>query len=151
MIIRIYQAADLENVLSCFDRSVREIGARYYTPRQVEAWATASSDPAGWRKRLETGGVFLAEIDERLAGFARIEESGYVDLLFVSPQFERRGIGGKLLQAANTWAREKGAAQLWSDVSLAARPLFESMGFKVVEAQIVERCGERLKNYRMVL
>lgn len=130
MIIRLYQTADLENVVACFTHAVREIGERYYTPRQIGAWAAASSKPA-WRKRLETGGVFVAEINENLAGFMRIEEPSYVDLLFVSPQFQRRWVGGKLLQTACRWARDKGASKLWSDVSLAARPLFESIGLRL--------------------
>ena len=151
MIIRTYQPADLESVMTCFNNSVREIGSRYYTARQIDAWAAASSDVPAWRKRLDTGGVFLAEINGNLAGFVRVKESGCLDLLFVSPQFERKGIGRMLLQTACSWAKENGAEKLWSDVSLAARPLFESMGFEVIAEQIVERRGEQLQNYRMVL
>jgi len=35
----------------------------------------------GWAKRLRTGGVFVADVNGAIAGFVRIEDIGFVDLL----------------------------------------------------------------------
>ncbi len=151
MEIRPYCPDDLDAVVACFNRSVRTIGARFYTPKQIEAWAPVSPDLAAWSHHLDTGGIFLAKCNNELAGFVRVEKTGMVDLLFVNPQFERRGIGKALIDKACTWARKSGASKIFSDVSLAARPLFEAMGFQVVEEQTVERGGVLFQNYRMIL
>jgi hypothetical protein len=42
-----------------------------------------------------------------------------------------------------------GADKLWSEVSIAARLLFQSIGFYVEEEQTVERKGVLFRNYRM--
>jgi putative acetyltransferase len=147
--IRTYQEGDLEPVLACFDRSVREIGRRTYAPEQVEAWASGALDRDRWAERLGRGGVFIAEREGSLAGFSRIEEDGYLDLLYVDPRQVRRGVARELLRTAQSFALHHGAHRLESEVSIAARPFFEAMGFQVEEEQIVERSGIRLKNFRM--
>ncbi len=148
--IRPYRTGDLQAVVTCFHRSVREIGERYYTTEQVEVWAPDAPDLSAWASRLGGGGVFVAEREGDVAGFVRVEETGFVDLLYVHPNHERRGLGRELLEAALTWAEAHGVCRLESEVSMAARPLFEAMGFHVVKEQSVERKGIRLRNFRMV-
>jgi putative acetyltransferase len=147
--IRRYADHDLEGVVSCFTRSVRSIAGRYYDAQQVATWAPDSPDMSAWADRLRRGGVFVAEIDSVIAGFARAEENGYVDLVYVHPDYERRGIGRQLLATACEWAASCGAQRLESEVSIAARPLFEALGFRVDHDQTVERRGVRFANFRM--
>jgi putative acetyltransferase len=150
LVVRAYVDSDLEGVVSCFARSVREIGARYYVHEQVAAWAPESSDIDGWAARLRAGGVFVADVDGRIAGFVRVEDDGLVDLLYVHPDHERRGTGRELLEVGCSWALDRGARTLRSEVSIAARPLFEAMGFRVESEQVVERRGVGFRNFRMV-
>ena len=149
MKIRPYRNSDLNAIVTCFNRSVRQLGARYYTPEQIAAWAPDPTDLQAWSFRLESGGVFVAEIGTALAGFVRVEAEGLVDLLYVDPGYVRRGAGRELLQTACSWATQKGADRLWAEVSLAARPLFETMGFLVEAEQTVERRGVHFQNFRM--
>jgi GNAT superfamily N-acetyltransferase len=72
-----------------------------------------------------------------------------VDLLYVQPEFGRHGVGRDLLGVACAWAVSRGARRLESDVSTAARPLFEAMGFRVEREQVVERRGVGFRNFRM--
>jgi putative acetyltransferase len=144
-----YRDDDLEAAVSCFGQSVRAIGARYYAPEQIAAWAPDLPDMAGWAKRLRAGRTFVADVNNAIAGFVRVEDNGFVDLLYVHPDYERRGIGRELLQVACSWATSHGAHRLESDVSIAARPLFELLGFRVESEQSVERDGVRFQNFRM--
>ena len=150
MLIRAYTDSDLEAVVSCFGRSVREIGARHYAREQVAAWAPDVPDMDGWATRLRTGGVFVAEVESRVAGFVRVEDNGWVDLLYVHPEYERRGVGWNLLWVGCSWAVGRRARTLQSEVSIAARPLFERMGFRVETEQVMERRGVEFRNFRMV-
>jgi putative acetyltransferase len=103
----------------------------------------------GWAKRLRTGGVFVADLNGTVAGFVRVEDNGCVDLLYVHPNHERRGVGRELLDVACSWAINHGARRLESEVSIAARPLFEAMGFPVEREQFVESRGVQFLNFRM--
>jgi putative acetyltransferase len=149
LIIRSYRDSDLANVVECFEQSVRVIVARYYRPDQVALWAPATPDMDSWRLRLSTGGVFVADIDEAIAGFVRATEDGLVDLLYVHPQHERRNVGWSLLDVACDWCAARGAKVLEANVSLAGRPLFEAAGFHVQREQSVEYRGTQFRNFRM--
>ncbi|HEY2990049.1 MAG TPA: GNAT family N-acetyltransferase [Candidatus Binatia bacterium] len=151
MTIRGYRAADLAAVVSVFQRSVREVASRDYSPEQVAAWTPEQTDLSVWSARLENGGVFVSEFQDEIVGFARVDDSGYFDLLYVHPGFQGRGIGRELFQQVVAWASSRGVRRLISDVSITARPFFARMGFRVVQPQVVERQGVRLQNFRMEL
>ena len=40
---------------------------------------------------------------------------GYVEGWYVDPEFRRRGIGRRLVEAAETWARSRGCTEMGSD------------------------------------
>lgn len=147
--IREYRPADLEAVSSLFSRSVREVASRDYSPSQVSAWAPEPPDLEAWRRRLETGAVFVSERAAGIAGFVRIDSAGCVDLLYVHPEAQREGVARALIDRAASWARGQGIRRLYSDVSTTARPFFERAGFRPLCDQVVERRGVRFHNLRM--
>jgi putative acetyltransferase len=149
MVLRVYADRDLEAVVRCFGESVRAIGARSYTPQQIEAWAPDPPDLLAWAIRFRSGTILVADEDGVVAGFVRFEANGLVDLLYVHPDHERQGIGRALLEAACDRMLRHGTRRLVSEVSLAARPLFEASGFRVESEQSVERRGIRFLNFRM--
>ncbi|MFA7388277.1 MAG: GNAT family N-acetyltransferase [Thiohalobacteraceae bacterium] len=150
MLIRAYRASDLETVLDCFARAVRETGALYYSAAQIAAWAPETPDLDAWARRLGTGGVFVAEADGLLAGFVRADADGLIDLLYVHPHRLRRGVASALLTAGCDWARAQGARRFETQASRAARPFFIAKGFRVEREQSVERNGVSLRNYLMI-
>jgi putative acetyltransferase len=148
-VVREYDPNDLPAVVALFERSVHQIACRDYTPAQLAAWAPERPDLDAWARRLSTGGVFVSEREDRLAGFARIDESGELDLLYVDPLLERQGVAAELFDSVAAWSRRNGIVQLTANVSITARPFFERMGFRVLQSQVVEREGVRLENFRM--
>jgi putative acetyltransferase len=147
--VREYRRSDLEAVVSLFQRSVHEIASRDYSPRQISAWAPEFPDRQEWARRMKTGGVFVYERNDEIAGFARIDATGCLDLLYVHPEFQRQGVARALFDRVTSWAVSRGICHLHSEVSITARPFFESVGFRVVREQIVERQGLSLQNFRM--
>jgi len=146
---RKYRLSDLEACVSLFSRSVREVASRDYSPAQVSVWAPEPPDLETWRRRLETGAVFIAECPAGIAGFVRIDDAGCVDLLYVHPEIQRQGVARGLIGRAASWAASQGIRELHSDVSATARPFFESVGFRLVREQIVEHHGVLFHNFRM--
>jgi GNAT superfamily N-acetyltransferase len=147
--IRPYSTDDLNEVVVLFGRSVRDIAGRDYSGEQVEAWAPGQPDMALWGNRLASGTVLVAEVAGRVAGFARLEDSGSIDLLFVCPEVERQGVASALMEEILAKARALGIGKLAAEVSVTARPFFESQGFKVVRDQSVLRRGVTLRNHLM--
>jgi putative acetyltransferase len=137
----------LKPLLWLFQRSVREVASRDYSPAQISAWAPESSDLEAWTRRLETGGVIVYQRKDEIVGFARVDETGCVDLLYVHPEVQRQSVGRALLDRVISWAVSQGIRHLRSYVSITARPFFESVGFRV--ERVVERRGVLLQNFRM--
>ncbi|MDZ7829476.1 MAG: GNAT family N-acetyltransferase [Halofilum sp. (in: g-proteobacteria)] len=109
--IREYRVADLDALLALFHASVHRLGGGDYSGRQLEAWAPAIPDRAAWSERLNSGRTLVFERDGRIAGFARAEADGCIDLLYVHPDCVRQGVGGELLDRLLEWLREQGAEQ----------------------------------------
>src|SRR5471032_1990719 len=146
-VIRRYESADLEAVMSVFLRSVRGVASRDYDAGQIAAWAQVDRDV--WSRRRLDRPTWVALIDGVIAGFIDLEGSGHIDMLFVDPACQRRGVASVLLDTVENAARGQRLAVLDTDASITARPFFEKHGFQVVRSQDVALRGERLTNFRM--
>ncbi|NMM24857.1 MAG: GNAT family N-acetyltransferase [Phycicoccus sp.] len=74
---------------------------------------------------------------------------GYVDMMFVSPRHQRRGVARQLLAHVEAHARSEGIPALSADVSITARPFFERHGFTVEAEQHPVKAGVELTNDKM--
>jgi len=146
-VIRRYEAADLDAVMSVFLRSVRGVASRDYDAGQIEAWAQVDRDV--WSRRRLDRPTWVALIDGVIAGFIDLEGSGHIDMLFVDPACQRRGVASVLLDTVENAARVQRLAVLDTDASITARPFFEKHGFQIVRSQEVALRGQRLTNFRM--
>jgi ribosomal protein S18 acetylase RimI-like enzyme len=109
------------------------------------------------RCRHWDGRVFVAEVAGEVVGFAcvwaRVEpdepdedpaEYAVVSDLVVRTTCRRRGIGGRLLSAAEGYARTRGAGSLRIGVlahNAPARRLYASAGFQEYGVELVKRLG----------
>ncbi len=147
--IRPFEPEDLMPLIRLFRDSVRQVAIRDYTQAQVEAWAPDEIDPLAFGMRFARQTTMVAVESGATAGFATIDERGHIDLLFVHPGHQRRGVGRALLSAVEDWARVRGLGLLSAHGSFTARPLFEAMGFTALIRRRVEIRGQALENFRM--
>ncbi|HEY9541189.1 MAG TPA: GNAT family N-acetyltransferase, partial [Luteimonas sp.] len=84
-----------------------------------------------------------------VAGYADLQDSGYIDHFFVSGDFPARGVGSALMQHVHGVALERGLRKLSAQVSLSAEGFFARHGFLVDERQTVVVAGVPLENSRM--
>ncbi len=148
MHIRPYTPDDLQCVVEVFFRAVHQSADRDYSPAQLTAWAPPAPDLGAWARRLDSGGVFIGECAGRRVGFARVDHAGLIDLLFVDPAFQRRGVAGALLEQMLAWSS---ARELRAHVSLTARRFFENKGFSVVAERQAARGDQSLRYLEMAL
>lgn len=106
-------------------------------------------DEAKFSRRCESRSTWVAEAENRTAGFIDLEPDGHVDMLYVHPDFQRRGVARALLEHVEKTARAMGMRRLYTESSITARPTFEAAGFQVIVPQTVTVRGASLTNYRM--
>ena len=75
-----------------------------------------------------------------------MDASGYLDLLYVHPDHQRKGVATALCDALE---KASTAANFVTYASLDARAFFEARGYRVIKEQQVERCGLLLTNFIM--
>ncbi len=152
MHIRPYRTPDAAGTLRVFERAIRETALSHYTAAQVEAWLGAPRDLDAWGAERARVHTYVAEAEppeSDVIGFADLDDGGYVDRLFVSPDAARRGVAAALLGRVAEEARLRGIRRLSTHASLVARPVFERAGFVVVGPETVARGGEQLARFRM--
>ena len=109
---------------------------------QLEAHPDAIELPA---ERIERDQVIVAELGERLAGFAAVV-ANELDGLFVEPDLWGRGIGAALVEEATHEARRRGFT-LSVTASPSAREFYEKCGF-TFESETQTRFGPALRMSR---
>ena len=100
----------------------------------------ASKQQAGLSLMLESpfAELFVAECGGRVAGFCGVQRqistamgsyAAQIEDLVLHPEFRRRGIGSRLLDAAGAWAKQRGARRLQlncDDQNLPAMRFYEA-------------------------
>lgn len=138
--IREGDPSDREKLLALAPRLLE--GVAPWRPRQavldaVTEWVRSALDDLSTDDQT----VLVAEYDNSIAGFVHVNETqhwagqtdAYIGELVVAPEFEGRGIGSELVQAAIDWSRARGLER----VTLAtgarngrARQFYASLGFE---------------------
>lgn len=149
MHIREFQIDDLSILINLFHQTVHKINSRDYSPAQVKVWSPDTPDFKAWNERLSSGLTWVCEINGRIVGFTRVEEDGYIDLLYVHPEYQRQGIASALLEKIFLWARVKSIDSISTESSITASPFFERFGFVIVKPQKVLRRGVEFQNFAM--
>lgn len=150
MLIRPFQADDAEPLAELFHASVRQVGIRNYSVKQVAAWSPTPPDPADYIRRAE-GRIFLVAInnDGNPVGYVDLEQDGHIDHLYCHPDVVRTGIASALYADLERVAKEQGISVLFVEASEGARRLFEREGFTTEKRNEFEMNGVTIHNYLM--
>jgi putative acetyltransferase len=149
MILRPFQPSDLEQFIDVYRTAIHTLAAPFYAPDELSAWAPPYMDPDHWRKRIATVRAIVGEEDGIVAGFLTYDLTGHIDMLFIRPAFARRGLATRLYASAEAELRKALVSRVFAEVSLAARPFFERVGFRVDAEELAECRGQKLRRFRM--
>lgn len=145
-ILRPYRSEDCPSLAALFYDTVHEICCRDYTPAQLDAWANGQVDLPAWDRSFLAHDTLIACKDGTIVGFADMDETGYLDRLYVHKDYQRQAVAKTLCRALE--ARNGGPA-FTTHASLTARPFFTAQGYCVVRSQEVLRAGQLLTNFVM--
>lgn len=146
MTLRSFLKTDCPSLAELFYETVHTVNARDYTPEQLDAWATGRVDLEAWVRSFQEHRTLVAELDGTIAGFGDMDETGYLDRLYVHRDYQRRGVATAICDALEQNTK---APEFTTHASITARPFFEQRGYRVVREQQVERGGVLLTNFVM--
>lgn len=149
MEFREYKNTDLHAVMDLFYVTVHEVNKNDYSEEQLDAIAPKDANEYHWEKSLEKNYTIVVEEDDKLIAFGNIGKTGYLDRLYVHPDYLRKGIASKLVEELEEYAKKHGSHVINVTSSITSKAFFESKGYAVIEEQINERRGERLLRYLM--
>lgn len=147
MTIRSYAPGDCAGLARLFYDTVHRVNAADYSPEQLDAWASGEVDLEEWNRSFLAHHTVVAEQDGVLIGFGDMDETGYLDRLYVHGDCQRQGVATTICDALEGASP---SAKFVTHASITAKPFFERRGYRVVEKQQVERKGILLTNYIMV-
>lgn len=149
MLIRTFKRSDTEQIATLFHETIREINRDQYSLEQVKAWAPDDIHFKDWESFCLSKHTLVADDEGVIAGFAQIEDNGYIDCFYCHKNYQRMGVGSRLFEALVKIAKELKLEELTVESSISARPFFEHNGFSVVTPQKVYRRGQVLENFLM--
>lgn len=152
--IRVAVMEDVPVLKELIPLSARELSSGYYTPEQVESaikyifgvdtqlimdktYYIAEADGevvgcGGWSKRktMFGGDQMKGESDPMLDPK---EEAGRIRAFFIHPDWARKGIGRRIIQACEDAAKADGFGKMELVATLPGEPLYAVMGYEVYE------------------
>ena len=145
MHLREYEESDCRELAELFYNTVHTVNAKDYTKEQLNVWATGQVDLEKWNQSLQGHYSIVAVDNEIIIGFGDIDETGYLDRLFVHADYQGKGIATAICNQLEQAVRGK----ITTHASITAKPFFEKRGYKVTKKQEVERQGIFLTNFVM--
>lgn len=146
MTLREYRPEDCWEMTHLFYETVHTVNAADYTPRQLAVWATGKVDEDAWNRAFLSHRTLVAEKDGKIVGFGDMDESGYLDKLYVHKDYQRCGIAAVICDELEG---KSDAPIFTTHASITALPFFKKRGYTVIKEQQVERGGVLLTNFVM--
>lgn len=153
--IRPFVAHDAGAVAELTLAAIRTIGARAYSPAQVDAWAGRLPGPERFLASAANGDRILVAVDaqDMPVAYVLTEADGHVDMLYCHPDHAGRGLGARLLAQTELAAQTSGLTRLFTEASELARPVFAHAGYTLLHRRDFTLPGDRgdvaIHNYAM--
>lgn len=140
---------DLNDLIRLFIDTITHINIRDYSDEQIQAWVTSDNREERWKTKIDEQFFLLSELDGKPTGFGSITTDGYLDLLYVHKEHQRKGIAQTLLNELLEFARNSSCGLVTTNASKTALPFFEKNHFYIVSERNFTRNGVHMTNYKM--
>lgn len=150
MTIRRYMPGEEAQIWRVYFRATHESNAADYHTELLNRWAPQDMDMTLWASRLQEKNPFVALRDDQIVGFAELDASGCLDYFYVTPDYQRQGIGAALMKTLVSEAYALGVPAITADVSLTAKAFFLTHGFDIVESRMNIILGHPAPNFSMI-
>lgn len=149
MIIREYIKSDNSEIFKLFYNSVHSINRNNYSNDQLHVWAKKNTNPDEWCKKFENSYSLVAIENEKIIGFANVDNDGYLESIYIDKNFQNKKVATTLMNEIQKFITKNNKNELSTYSSVNAKSFFEKLGFKVESINILIRDKLELKNYYM--
>ena len=150
MEVRRFEKGEEAEIWSIFYNTIHHINSSHYSPDQINAWAPDDLAEDIWTRKIQEISPYVAVLNGKIVGYADLQKSGYIDHFFCHYEHQRKGVGSTLFSFLEAEATQLGVTEFSADVSITARPFFESKGFSILKQQLISLRGQELINFKMV-
>lgn len=146
MILREYNIEDCKEIVDLFYQTVHNINIQDYTKEQVDAWANKNININIWHQSLVKNYCLVAIKNDLIVGFGDINQTGYLDHLYIHKDFQNQGIATKI---CNKLEKKFPVSKITTQASITAKPFFLKRGYQVIKEQQIVKNNVILTNYIM--
>lgn len=146
MEIQEYKSRDCNDIAELFYDTVHTVNVKDYEREQLNAWASGNIDIAMWDKSFLDHYTLVARDGDMIIGFGDIDDTGYLDRLYVHRDYQGQGVARAICDILETHFVVE---HITTHASITAKGFFLKRGYKIIKEQQVERKGIKLINYVM--
>lgn len=134
----------IDDLIRIFELSIKKTCNKDYSEEQIAAWLSGA-DRDKWVSMFESHYSLVAFLGEKPVGFGDISDGGHLNMLYVHPRYQRRGIATLICDRLEKHVQK----DITVDASYTAKDFFLKRGYKVMMEQTVYRKGVALDNFKM--
>ena len=169
-----YSAQYAEAISQLYHDAIHGITHPRYSHEQLCAWSAHPRSKRHWHQRLSRSFARLVidmgtegsdkpqSIGQRSSGPSRLptglcfgfinvehdfNSRGYIDSLYIAPAYQGKGLAKALYRRVEAHGVQHGYQQLSVDASYLSRPLFEAMGFRLIQRSYQEKRGQMIPGF----
>ena len=146
MQLRKYQPSDYAQLAELFYQTVHSVNAKDYKKEQLDAWASGEVNLPAWDASFRAHRTIVATESSKIVGFGDMDETGYLDRLYVHKDYQGQGIASAICDELERFAAGK---TFTTHASITAKLFFQHRGYHVMHKQEVIRRGVALTNFVM--
>jgi putative acetyltransferase len=132
----VHRLATLEDASRLFEvrrRSILELAPSGMSVADAEAWANQLT-PAGMERKLRELEIWIAELDDAMAGWGAIR-GDFLEGLYTAPEYAGQGVGAELLNRLEALMRGRGVDAVRAEASSNARAFYLRRGYRATGPQ----------------
>lgn len=143
--LRTFNDKFIDALIRIFVASVKRTCSKDYSNEQIEAWLSGA-DRAKWIATFNSHYSLIAFKDNTPIGFGDISNVGYLNMPYVHPRYQNKGVATLICDALEQHAEKN----VTVDASITAKEFFLKRGYEVINEQMVYRKGIALNNFKMI-
>lgn len=150
--LRAFISDDINAIADIYHQAASKLGQHAYSPEQVSIWADYPRSHFDEFEALVSQGHTLVAVDEKNQpiAFGQLHPANHLTLLYVLPEYSRRGLGKQIYTALEAIALAKKQTSLSVTASKVSKGLFEQLGFELIEKEVSLRNNIPFERYNMV-
>ncbi len=146
--IRKASKEDLVNCSELIQTVIGQVNAKHYSPEIIRAWQEYNTLP-NLEEEIKRTDFIVYEEKGAIVGVGAIE-GAHIKKVYVSPNYQGRGLGKVLLESLEQMARENGFVECELNSTINALNFYKRFGYEEQGPFIIEKNGLSVTFTRMI-